>query len=564
MSDEMTPWHLAPEKNCKSTELQETSPVLERLPMSNAALWLEYVLEKLPKPSFGAILAFRLVNALTLNTFFQADEYWQALEPAHAFVFGYGYLTWEWQLGLRSYLHPLIYMVPYWLVKCFESTVGDTYTYVLVGPKVVNALVAATGDYYLYHLMETMHPSLSSRKNFAKLVSYLSFFSAWNWYCWCRSFANSIELTMTIIALYYFKNGDYSFSLIIAAFNCIIRPTNAIIWLFYFPGVFLKFPKLIIIALLTAAAVIGLDAIVNYYFYLGFKLPLWQFFKFNVSDSLSSFYGISRVDFYFLQAIPILLLNYLPFFLYGIAITQWSESKTLCLFYLLVFTAIPHKEFRFIYPLMPFLLMYSASGITKISSKVSIRFMKVIMVLTISTSIGISYYFSQIHEQGELQIPTTLRNLILEDTNHAEYRKSSIGFLTPCHSTPFQSHFHLNDAVVDIWFLTCEPPLKKNLKPGVSIQDYQDESDYFYNDPAGFMRDNFPLDMDPSFPAIKTAQWPHQWPQYLVFFENLWDSNYEFQEMISSHYELIDNIWNAPFHWDDRRLGDLLILKYKS
>ncbi len=526
-------------------------------------VWLKEALEWLPTPTFGAILAFRLVNAFTLNTFFQADEYWQALEPAHAFVFGYGYLTWEWQLGLRSYLHPLIYMLPYWLVKSFESKMEDPYPFILAGPKLMNAIIAAVGDYYLYHL--TLRLSEGKGRHFAKLVSFLSLFSAWNWYCWCRSFANSLELTLTIVALYHLKSRHITLSLIISALNCIIRPTNAIIWLFYLPGVFLQFPKYIIIALLIAAGIIGLDGGLNYYFYSEFKLPLWEFFKFNVFDSLSSFYGVSRVDFYTFQAIPIIMLNYLPFFVYGIFTTPWTESKALIISYISIFTLIPHKEFRFIYPLMPFLLIYSASGVLRISTRVSNKMMKLIVITTIMLSLLLGYYFSQIHESGELQIPTTLRNLVLEDYHHNNIGKSSIGFLTPCHSTPFQSHFHLNESQADIWFLTCEPPLQRNLKPGISVQLYKDESDYFYDNPVQFLQNNFPALVNRTSaitPTGKDADWPHQWPEYLVMFANLWDNNSELQELLTSNYEVVERLWNAPFHWDDRRTGDLLILKY--
>jgi phosphatidylinositol glycan class B len=36
---------------------------------------------------FSALLAFRIVNALTIKTFFQPDEYFQALEPAWKIAF---------------------------------------------------------------------------------------------------------------------------------------------------------------------------------------------------------------------------------------------------------------------------------------------------------------------------------------------------------------------------------------------------------------------------------------------------------------------------------------------
>lgn len=57
---------------------------------------------------FGLFLLIRLASVFIVQTWFVPDEYWQSLEVAHNFVFGYGYLTWEWILGIRSYLHPLI------------------------------------------------------------------------------------------------------------------------------------------------------------------------------------------------------------------------------------------------------------------------------------------------------------------------------------------------------------------------------------------------------------------------------------------------------------------------
>lgn len=52
-------------------------------------------------------------SLLVRTSFFNPDEYFQSLEVAHKHVFGYGHLTWEWTAGLRSYLHPLLFMLPW-------------------------------------------------------------------------------------------------------------------------------------------------------------------------------------------------------------------------------------------------------------------------------------------------------------------------------------------------------------------------------------------------------------------------------------------------------------------
>lgn len=57
---------------------------------------------------FLVFLSVRLSSVWLVKTWFVPDEYWQSMEVAHRLVFGYGYLTWEWAEGIRSYLHPLL------------------------------------------------------------------------------------------------------------------------------------------------------------------------------------------------------------------------------------------------------------------------------------------------------------------------------------------------------------------------------------------------------------------------------------------------------------------------
>ena len=86
--------------------------------------------------SFLIALSFRLFNALVSRTFFQPDEYWQALEVAHRLVFGYGYQSWEWRPaaagaevgvkellagggggGIRSPLYPFLFVPLFWVLR---------------------------------------------------------------------------------------------------------------------------------------------------------------------------------------------------------------------------------------------------------------------------------------------------------------------------------------------------------------------------------------------------------------------------------------------------------------
>jgi hypothetical protein len=60
---------------------------------------------------FSALLALRIVNALTIKTFFQPDEYFQALEPAWKIAFGAdsgAWITWASRSTIRCYGRALI------------------------------------------------------------------------------------------------------------------------------------------------------------------------------------------------------------------------------------------------------------------------------------------------------------------------------------------------------------------------------------------------------------------------------------------------------------------------
>jgi hypothetical protein len=51
-------------------------------------------------------VSLRLVPTIVEPSLNWADEIFQTLEPAHRLVYGYGLVTWEFQLGMRSWLLP--------------------------------------------------------------------------------------------------------------------------------------------------------------------------------------------------------------------------------------------------------------------------------------------------------------------------------------------------------------------------------------------------------------------------------------------------------------------------
>ena len=116
-------------------------------------------------------LVVRILQALFTSTFFQPDEFFQALEPAHRLVFGYGHLTWEWRYirPIRSIIYPAIFVPAYWLVKVLGLEHGP----LLVCPSLHLCVVGPRiGNYYRYGHLK-LHKECLLRSQTSRFVGFL-------------------------------------------------------------------------------------------------------------------------------------------------------------------------------------------------------------------------------------------------------------------------------------------------------------------------------------------------------------------------------------------------------
>lgn len=474
------------------------------------------------------LLTIRLFNAFTIKTFFQPDEFFQCLEVAHSLVFGYGYWTWEWKEGLRSSLHPLIYAIGY---KCALLVLPEDVS-IQVAPRVTGALIAALADYYVYKFALLYWQS----KRKARIALILSLCSSWNWYVATRSFLNNLEMLLTVIGLSYWPWHQYRLMLLLKACffgfaSCLIRPSNASLWGLLGATILLKnymnFSRLMRLLLslsVILAVVLLISALADRFVYGHWTFPLYTFMEFNVVKNLLLFYGSAPWHFYLFQGIPLMLMMYLPLYLYGC----YRNRTQLLVWYgfivITIYSYIEHKEFRFLQPIYPIFLVLSADTLYH-----GRLWRNQIIALILFVHIPVAYFFTRIHEVGEIQVINYLR-----DNNDVQ----SIGFLTPCHSTPWQSVLHKKEFEKNSWFLTCEPPLHLELGTIENIKAYRDELDQFFDNPVEFLK-NF-----------KRA-----WPSHLVVFEPMVET---IQNELPGYKEC-HRLFNSYFHWDLRRSGDIVV-----
>lgn len=486
--------------------------------------------------AFLVLFTLRLANAFSIRTFFQPDEFFQSLEPAHRFVFGYGYLTWEWREALRSAWHPLLYAVSY---KTLLPVVSEPWA-VYLGPKIVGAAVAAVGDAYTYKFALAYWRDASV----ARVALCMSVLSSWNWFVATRAFSNNLESALTVVALAHWPWHHFRMLLLLRACtfafaSCVVRPTNAILWAFLgVPlvvrnlGKWSRMRRLVVSVSMVLALVLALSALADRYFYGYWAFPLWRFVEFNVVRNLLIFYGAAPWHFYVLQGVPLMLMGYLPFF--ACALSHPSQLAAAVMFVVGVFSLIAHKEFRFLQPIYPVMLILSAREVAAFRAKVLPFTRYAALAAVVGLHVATAFLFTRVNEAGEIAVAQYIRD---------DPTVASVGFLTPCHSTPWQSMFHRRDLEDKSWFVTCEPPLHLEAGTRESMAAYRDELDRFFDNPAPFLAAKLPSD--------------RPWPSHLVVFEPM--ENVVRDYLAGTAYRECRRFFNSYFHWDDRRRGEIIV-----
>ncbi|GAA6005148.1 hypothetical protein JCM11491_002594 [Sporobolomyces phaffii] len=372
-----------------------------------------------PSPLFVA-LAFRIANAFISRAFFQPDEYWQSLEVAHLWVFGYGWKTWEWHTavpdladwsslleqggngGIRSPLSVLPTAVIYELLR--RAQLDGRGPWLVLAPRLLQACLAASTDVAVRGLAER----LLGREyaNAALLVSLTSFY---NCFTSTRTFSNSTETALTAWALLSWpwewyrrdevvakdaldenkpeiveRQESLATALVFAALASIIRPSNTIIWLILGARLLLKSSTRRRLSIVGAASLVSITAVVlclvlDTKFYQTPTFTPLRFLSTNVFHSISLFYGQNPWHFYVSQGIPLLLLTQLPFFLDGLRrvyrpdpdqkISNPSSFRELgwaALGTAASYSLLSHKEWRFLHPILPILHLFVAISLVSL------------------------------------------------------------------------------------------------------------------------------------------------------------------------------------------------------
>ncbi|GMH01018.1 hypothetical protein Nepgr_002857 [Nepenthes gracilis] len=434
---------------------------------------------------FLLCLTVRIINSLLVQTYFNPDEHWQALEVAHHIVFGYGHLTWEWKTGIRGYLHPLLFALLYKVLALLHL---DSPWLMMKAPRMFQSIFAAIGDLYLYKFSDILFGNQVARWTlFSQLANWFLFFS------YTRTLSNSLETVLTVVSLYYWPcmrvnygrvpSTSRKLALIIAALACAIRPTSAITWTYvgllelYMTSDKLKFVFLEVapIGILMFAVAFLFDCMI----YGSWVLVPYNFLKFNFLSSGGDYYGTHRWHWYFTQGFPAMLFSFLPFSVAGFMYSKQWKIGGLIGWVLGVYSLLGHKEFRFVLHVLPIALMFAGYllaamktpdfSIHKSQAGSNTKWkMQLAIFFLLATNIPMALYMSLVHQRGSEDV------MLFLSREASKGEVSRVLFLMPCHATPYYSALHHN---LPMRFLDCTPSGESGTP---------DESDLFLMDPSGF------------------------------------------------------------------------------
>lgn len=361
--------------------------------------------------------------------------------------------------------------------------------------------------------------------------------------------------------------------------------------------------------------VLVLSTLIDRLYYQTWTFPPLRFLYFNIAQSLAVFYGRNDWHYYLSQGYPLLLTTFLPFGIMGIYQSlfppdispQYSNHSvstknikyqlaTTAVLVPLILSFISHKEVRFIYPLLPLLHVLAAAPFTTfflpavspaIPRSSSFQPRRLLFGLLIFTNIAIALFTTTSHQTAPLNVMSYLR--AQHSKNYLSQPPSgflapapstmTIGFLMPCHSTPWRSH--LVHPSIKAWALTCEPPINLNISQRSS---YLDEADQFYANPKDFLART--LGQPPVSKRQKSSwfgwfssrkkikggfgradmveadAWDGRdgrktWPDYLAFFEQMEPTVKDVLK--GSGYRNCWRGWNSYGHDDWRRRGDMVV-----
>lgn len=336
-------------------------------------------------------LLLRISVAMRAPSLAHPDEIFQTEEPAHRLAYGYGIITWEWRDGIRSWAFPAILAV----VMRATGWMGHGSAGYLWAVTILLSLISLTSVWFGYA--------------WAKRVSGIeaAMIAAGGCAIWYELVIFAPRTLTEVLATHILLPGLYlgAFAegrwekrrLFLAGLLCGLAmalriqlfPAVALAGFYFCRSRWRTRVPAVLAGMFLPLAVFGVvDAITWSYPFQSF----FRYFWINAVEGRSELYGTEPWYWYLTILVahlgPILLLALL-----GIRRSPFLGWMALAI--LVPHSLLPHKEVRYIYPLMPILITLAALGTMEIVKELDhLLKLRIHPKLSISVALALFTFFS--------------------------------------------------------------------------------------------------------------------------------------------------------------------------
>jgi GPI mannosyltransferase 3 len=389
-----------------------------------------------------------LVTAINSNGYYHPDEHYQVIEFAN-FKLGHtsaDELAWEYKAQIRSAIQPAVCYVVWKGLK--SAGIQDPYLLTLV----LRVITAVFALFTIQRFVRSASSLVSPRHQ--KIYIALSYF------LWFIPFINvrfssetwSGLFILHAIALMLSAAGKnffyYSMLGVLMGLSFLFRFQTAFIsagMLLWMISIGREKPGNIFLVIISILLTIQAGVLIDTWFYGKYLYTFWNYFYFNIIEDVASSFGTApwhEMLFYIVKypAFPIGILIALAFLLLLI-----RKPKNLILWaivpFLVIHTITPHKEERFLFPIVnmaPLLLMMGWQELHSLKlpgSNLPRSLGYAFLFLLISINLlGLVVNFSKSAGLGRMSISEYI---------HKEYAGKPVKLIAPQLSNPYRPWYRL-------------------------------------------------------------------------------------------------------------------------
>jgi GPI mannosyltransferase 3 len=293
------------------------------------------------------------------------DEHFQNLEPASHVVFGYGWMSWEWSVGLRSWFIPALYMPVLFIFKLlgFEGGIVP-----IIACRVLMALMNGWMLFRFDALLKKRELSLATRGISAVVYSLLPAFVAWgattlsdNWAMislWV-AFPTILDELDSKNSRSWFQAGFLLGFSFLTRLQMLVWPAGIVLVLLLRKTSF----KLLRSAFYGYGVVVLFQGVLDWITWGSPFQSVIMNVKKNIFENVAAFYGTSPFYDYFPQLLKNMSWGF--WLLFAVVLGAACAARKIKLrtqdalilvpsfIYLLAHCIISHKENRFLLPIYP-------------------------------------------------------------------------------------------------------------------------------------------------------------------------------------------------------------------